>query len=178
VTGGRTSSSRKTSCASSTSARRSTSVSSPSRSTPVSGSRSCSGLKWKDIDLDKHTVYAGDQIDEHGQLTGRTKSDSRTAYIPPQVARNLKAHWLSSLFKAKGDFVFASASGRPMSQKWARRVWMRLVELAEQLGDSVQVALSTYASLFGRVESEDKLRGILEASNPVSAAPGGIEARR
>ena len=37
------------------------------------------------------------------------------------------------------------------------------VELAEQLGDSVQVALSTYASLF---RPEGKLRAILEASYP------------
>jgi hypothetical protein len=43
------------------------------------------------------------------------------------------------------------------------------VELAEQLGDSVQVAMSTYASLFGRVESEEKLRGILESSYPALA---------
>jgi integrase len=79
------------------------------------------GLRWKDIDLDKNTVFAGDQIDKHGNLTGRTKSDSRTVYIPAQVATNLKAHWLASRFKASGDFVFAAASGRPMSQEWAGR---------------------------------------------------------
>jgi integrase len=83
-----------------------------------------------------------------------------------------------------------------MSQEWARKVWVNLrdragiasrvrfhdlrhtfasilisngasaVELAEQLGDSVEVALSTYASLFGRIESEAKLRRILERSYP------------
>jgi Phage integrase family len=82
------------------------------------------------------------------------------------------------------------------SEEWARKVWVNLrgragvssrvrfhdlrhtfasilisngasaVELAEQLGDSVEVALSTYASLFGRVESEAKLRRILEHSYP------------
>lgn len=156
------------------------------------------GLRWKDIELDAHTVLAADQIDKHGQLTGRTKSKSRTVYIPPQVATNLKQHWLASRFKGNDEFVFASASGRPMSQEWARKVWIRLrdragvsprvrfhdlrhtfasilisngatpVELAEQLGDSVQVALSTYASLFGRAQSEDRLRAILEASYPAA----------
>jgi hypothetical protein len=43
------------------------------------------------------------------------------------------------------------------------------VELAEQLGDSVQVALTTYDGLFDEEESETKLRSILEASYPVAA---------
>jgi integrase len=163
------------------------------------------GLKWKDVDLGQNTVYAGDQIDQQGQLTGKTKSDSRTVYIPAQVATNLKAHWLASRFKNADDFIFSASSGRPMSQEWARKVWVRLrdragissrvrfhdmrhtfasilisngaspVELAEQLGDSVQVAMSTYASLFGRVESEDKLRRILESSYP--EASGNSSAR-
>lgn len=158
------------------------------------------GLKWKDVGLEQHTVHAHDQIDQHGQLTGRTKSKPRTVYIPPQVATNLKQHWLASRHKRDDDFVFASASGKPMSQEWARKVWVKLrdraavsprvrfhdlrhtfasilisngatpVELAEQLGDSVQVALSTYASLFGRAQSEDRLRAILAASYPPTAA--------
>jgi integrase len=88
------------------------------------------GLRWKDSDFDKHTVYAGDQIDKHGNLTGRTKSGTRTVYIPAQVATNLKAHWLASRFKTTTDFVFAAASGRPMSKEWARKVWVRLRDRA------------------------------------------------
>ena len=34
--------------------------------------------------------------------------------------------------------------------------------------------MSTYASLFGRVESEEKLRGILESSYPAPAATGAV----
>jgi integrase len=159
------------------------------------------GLRWKNVDLDANTVHAADQIDKHGTLTGRTKSKPRTVYIPPQVGTNLKQHWLASHHKGQDEFVFASSTGKPLSQEWARKVWVRLrdragvsprvrfhdlrhtfasilisngatpVELAEQLGDSVQVALSTYASLFGRAQSEDRLRAILQASYP--AAVGG-----
>jgi integrase len=112
----------------------------------------------------------------------------RIAVLPSRRRSDKAVQWLASRFKATDDFVFAATSGRPMSQEWARKVWVRLrdrtgisprvrfhdmrhtfasilissgaspVELAEQLGDSVQVAMSTYASLFGRVESEEKLR--------------------
>jgi integrase len=40
------------------------------------------------------------------------------------------------------------------------------VELAEQLGDSVTVAMQTYAGLFDRAASETKLRTILTESYP------------
>ena len=123
-------------------------------------------------------------------------SDTRVVYIPPQVGTNLKAWWLASLFKDSEDFVFAASPQRPRSQEWARKTWVRIrtsagiservrfhdlrhtfasiligrqaspVELAEQLGDSVQVAMQTYAGLFDRAASETKLRSILEASYP------------
>jgi integrase len=86
------------------------------------------------------------------------------------VGTNLKELWLASTFKNPGDYVFAASPDRPRSQEWARKVWVRIrgramvservrmhdlrhtfasiligrgaspVELAEQLGDSVQVA--------------------------------------
>jgi integrase len=154
------------------------------------------GLRWKDVDWDNGSVRVDGQVDKNGRWTERTKSKKRTIWIPPQVAKNLKTWWLCSPWKEPEDFVFARNKTRPRSQEWARKVWIRLrnevgvssearfhdlrhtfasiligrgaspVELAEQLGDSVQVALTTYAGLFDRAQSETKLRAILEASYP------------
>jgi len=152
------------------------------------------GLRWGDVDWDK--VAIAGQVDKKHRWTSRTKSKKRTVWIPPQVGTNLKALWLKSDHKNADHFVFAADENRPRSQEWARKVWTKVrdeagvsdrvrfhdlrhtfasiligrgaspVELAEQLGDSVQVALSTYAGLFDKAASEAKLRAILEASYP------------
>lgn len=154
------------------------------------------GLRWKDVDWDSGWVRIEGQVDKKGCWTERTKSKKRTIWIPPQVATNLKMLWLASDSKEPDHFLFAGNKTRPRSQEWARQVWTRVrgaagvsekvrfhdlrhtfasiligngaspVELAEQLGDSVQVALTTYAGLFDRAQSEVKLRAILEASYP------------
>lgn len=154
------------------------------------------GLRWKDVAWDKGWVRIAGQVDQQGQWTERTKSKQRTVWIPPQVGKNLKTWWLRSSFKESDDYVFPRNGARPRSQEWARQMWVRLrdtagvssqarfhdlrhtfasiliergaspVELADQLGDSVQVALATYAGLFNKQASEAKLRSILEASYP------------
>jgi integrase len=121
-----------------------------------------------------------------------------------QVGTNLKAWWLASSFKESEDFVFAARPHRPRSQECARKAWVKTrtaariservrfhdlrhtfasiligrraspVELAEQLGDSVQVAMQTYAGLFDRAASETKLRSILEASYPQAVELGPV----
>jgi len=162
------------------------------------------GLRWSDVDWDNCTVTIAGQVDKQHRWTDRTKSKKRTVWIPPQVATNLKALWLKSPLKEPGNFVFAASEDHPRSQEWSRKVWTRLrasagiservrfhdlrhtfasiligrgaspVELAEQLGDSVQVGLSTYAGLFDRAQSETKLRSILEASYPQALVGGEV----
>ncbi len=57
--------------------------------------------------------------------------------------------------------MIAKQRNRGWTKTWFRRSLRRR--------DSVQVALTTYAGLFGKEESETKLRSILEASYPVAA---------
>jgi hypothetical protein len=147
------------------------------------------------------------QVDRHGRLTGRLKSNERTIYIPTQVVSDLRQHKIRSRYKGESDFVFAAPGGlRPRTQEWARKTWVAArgragitrqvrfhdlrhtfasilisngasaTELAEQLGDSVKVALETYASLFNRAGSETKLRAILSASYPTRQLVAAAEA--
>jgi integrase len=154
------------------------------------------GLRWSDVDWDGPSVTIAGQITRRHEWTERTKSKKRTIWIPAPVACNLKALWLRSLFKEPEHFVFASTATTSRSQEWARRMWRNVrdrtkisgsvrfhdlrhtfasilighgatpVELAEQLGDTVPVAMATYAGLFDRARSEAKIRRILEANYP------------
>ncbi len=155
------------------------------------------GLRWNEVDWDNGWVRIEGQVDKRAVGRRGRNTKKRTVWIPPQVAKNLKLWWLACGYKEPDHFVFARSEIRPRSQEWSRKVWTRLrdevgvsekvrfhdlrhtfasiligngaspVELAEQLGDSVQVALTTYAGLFDRAKSEVKLRAILEASYPV-----------
>ena len=153
-------------------------------------------LRWADLDFARETVWIGDQVDYQGQLTGRLKSKERTVYLTSEVVSDLRRWRLASRYSQDAEFVFSANGVRPRTQEWARKSWLAVreraviersvrfhdlrhtfasilvsngataTELADQLGDSVKVVLDTYAHLFNRAGSEEKLRAILAANYP------------
>lgn len=78
-------------------------------------------LRWGNLrltDPDDADVEFAHQVDRRGVL-GPTKTDgsARTIPIPSELALILRAHHRRSMYTGADDFVFATRTGRPFSQR-------------------------------------------------------------
>lgn len=84
------------------------------------------GLTWADvrlIDLDDAEIDFGFQVDRHGNRRAtKTDGSARTIPIPAELASILARHKRAARYVADADFVFATATGRPLqaAQRVAR----------------------------------------------------------
>lgn len=78
-------------------------------------------VRWCDVrlhDLDDAEIEFAHQVDRHGNLVPtKTDGSARTVPIPQQLARLLAEHKCRCTFVEPADFVFATRSGRPFSQR-------------------------------------------------------------
>lgn len=79
------------------------------------------GLTWANVtlsDLDEAEIDFAQQVDRQGNpQPTKTDGSTRTIPIPRDLATLLAAHKLRSRFSADGDYVFATSTGRPQSQR-------------------------------------------------------------
>jgi integrase len=89
----------------------------------VTGARlsECLGLVWGDValkDLDAAEVAFSFQVDRHGQRQPlKTEASRRTVEMPRQLAAMLAQHKLASADTRPEGFVFATRTGRAISQR-------------------------------------------------------------
>lgn len=83
------------------------------------------GLTWGDLDFEANTISVTSQLEKGGAqlLPLKTPESRRTLSISGPLRTALIAHQLASGHSDPGDFVFATASGRPVSYYHARRAW-------------------------------------------------------
>ena len=79
------------------------------------------GLTWADVrieDLDEAEVEFARQVDRHGnRAPTKTDGSARTIPIPRQLAAGLARHKLAARSCQPEGYVFATSSGRPLSQR-------------------------------------------------------------
>jgi integrase len=86
-------------------------------------------LRWSNLrlaDIGEAEIEFAHQVDRHGNL-GPTKTDGsvRTVPIPDELARILHAHQQRAMYTSPDDFVFATRTGRPFSQRNIARALRR-----------------------------------------------------
>jgi integrase len=79
------------------------------------------GLWWEDLDLadlDNASITFTHQVDRKGnRVPLKTAASERTVEIPRQLALMFIEHRAGSRFSGPKDYVFATRSGRPLSQR-------------------------------------------------------------
>jgi integrase len=94
------------------------------------------GLTWGDVDFDRGVVAVRAQL---SRITGerkplKTGAAKREVPLTASIVRELKLHpGIASPHKAAADFVFATATGRPMG--WSNVIRRGLHKAAEGLAD-------------------------------------------
>jgi integrase len=93
------------------------------------------GLTWADLDFERGVVKVRAQL---SRITGerkplKTGAAKREVPLTPSIVRELKLHRIASPHKAPADYVFATASGRPMG--WSNVIRRGLHKAAEGLAD-------------------------------------------
>jgi integrase len=102
----------------------------------VTGARlsECLGLVWEDLDLselDMACVSFRLQVDRRGQRQPlKTAESQRAVELPAGLASILAEHRLRSMHSTGDDFVFATRSGRALSQRNVLRALRRAQERA------------------------------------------------
>jgi integrase len=79
------------------------------------------GLTWADVRIDRleeAEIEFGWQVDRHGhRRPTKTNGSARTVPIPGALALILARHCERAAYANPGDFVFATATGRPLQQR-------------------------------------------------------------
>jgi integrase len=79
------------------------------------------GLTWTDVrlgNLADAEIRFSRQVDRRGNLVPtKTAESARTVPIPQELARIIARHKLASAHSKPDDFVFATGTGRPLSQR-------------------------------------------------------------
>jgi integrase len=79
------------------------------------------GLTWADVRIDKPEeaeIEFGWQVDRHGhRRPTKTDGSARTVPIPGALALILARHRDRAAYNSPSDFVFATATGRPLQQR-------------------------------------------------------------
>jgi integrase len=76
------------------------------------------GLRWRDIDLTDEVIHVRSALDrQRRDKPPKTERAVRDVVLMPGLARLLEAHRKQSMFKAAGDYVFATQLGTPLH--WA-----------------------------------------------------------
>jgi integrase len=92
------------------------------------------GLTWADVcldDLDDAEITFAWQVDRKGnRRPTKTDGSARTVPIPRELALVLARHQLASRDVTAGAFVFATCTGRPLSQRNAARALRKAQERA------------------------------------------------
>ncbi|MBA3401654.1 MAG: site-specific integrase [Actinobacteria bacterium] len=71
------------------------------------------GLQWQDIDFDASVIRIRRQADRKGLMVEpKTPQAKRDIVLPPSLAKTLREHKMESRFKADGELVFPTATGR------------------------------------------------------------------
>ena len=73
------------------------------------------GLKWQDIDFADYWLHVERAISRGKETTPKTEDSVRSRPMVKELATALKTHKLNSHYTAPSDYVFASASGRPLN---------------------------------------------------------------
>jgi integrase len=74
------------------------------------------GLTWRDVDFDADVIRVRRQADRKGELVEpKTPQAKRDVVLPPSLAKTLREHKMASIYKAAGDLVFPTATGRAQS---------------------------------------------------------------
>jgi integrase len=80
------------------------------------------GLRWQDVDLHEGVVRVRFQLDRKGGLVEpKTPAAKRDVPIPASLARLLAEARLAARHSADADYVFCTASGRPLSYRHPAR---------------------------------------------------------
>jgi len=78
-------------------------------------------LTWATLRIDQSEdaeIEFAAQVDRHGNLAPtKTEGSARTVPIPCQLAEILSKHRARSRYVTSSDFVFATRTGRPFSQR-------------------------------------------------------------
>jgi integrase len=76
------------------------------------------GLQWSDVDFKRQMIRVRRQLTQQGELAEpKTASGKREVVMFPNLAAMLREHRLRSPFSQDGDFVFATRTGTPFSQR-------------------------------------------------------------
>jgi integrase len=105
------------------------------------------GLTWDDVrldDVDDADVTFAWQVDRHGnRRPTKTDGSARTVPIPRELALVLARHKLAARLVTPESFVFATCTGRPLSQRNVARALRKAQERAtDEHGQPTYPALS------------------------------------
>ncbi len=76
------------------------------------------GLTWEDVDFAASVIRVRRQADRKGQLVEpKTPQAKREIVLAPALAKVLREHRMASRFKADGDLVFPSSTGRALGAR-------------------------------------------------------------
>ena len=125
------------------------------------------GLTWRDLDLadvNAAEVRIEAQVDRTGERRAlKTEESQRTVEIPAGLATAVKRHQLTSGVPASSAFVFATRSGRPLSQRNVLRALRQAQARAVDTGGR-----PTFPAL---VDALAAVRGKTATKVPADAAP-------
>jgi len=90
------------------------------------------GLRWSDLDLTTGIVHVRRQLDRGGSLSPlKTAAANRDIPLPQSLVKRLAEHRLASGHSLDHDYVFGTASGKPMGHRALNRMLDKLMERAE-----------------------------------------------
>ena len=99
-------------------------------------------LRWADVSFESQSIHVGLQLDRDGRLVPpKTESSVRDVDMDETLASILREHRIGSPFSQRGDFVFASASGRPLSHRNVLARGLSFAAEAAGLNDGSQPSL-------------------------------------
>jgi len=98
------------------------------------------GLVWADLDLDGSRLRVRKQLDRNGErVEPKTETAKRTLRLPPSLVRHLRDHRERAFALGQArpeDFVFRTATGRPMAHRnVVRRGLGKAIDAASLNGD-------------------------------------------
>jgi integrase len=108
------------------------------------------GLTWQDVDFGAELIRVRHQLSREAGSKRRkikTPAGRRDVVMMDALARELRRHKLSARFSRDADPVFATDSGRPLSQRNASREFAKAVDRAKLEGVSFHALRHTFASL-------------------------------
>lgn len=121
------------------------------------------GLRWDDVNLDEgvvHVRHTLSRLPKQGLVLGPAKSKSgvRVIVMPPELARQMKAHRLEQNAErlaagsswhdgGGGGYVFAQPNGKPLDPYADRKAWHELSKAAKIRGVRPYATRHTAATL-------------------------------